>query len=323
MTSERSYDGGAPLSPALAHYKALKEERPECLLFYQMGDFYELFFEDAETAAGALDIALTARGKQGGGGEAPMCGVPMRAADTYIARLIRKGFKVALCDQMEDPAEAKKRGAKTVRREVVRVITPGTLTEDALLDGRANNHLCAVGATGGALAVAWADLSTGAFAVQPSAPDRLASDLARIDPVEIVLPERLAQDPALFELWGDRRDRLTILPDSRFDSRAAERRLKDVYGVADLAGFGAFDRAEISAAGALWDYAASTQPAGAPLGEARRAARPGRPPGRAGTDREAPHRLGRRRRAGARRAGRAVGAPDGGGGGAGRSRRIG
>ena len=141
-------DAAAFATPAMAQYLASKRAHPDCLLFYRMGDFYELFFEDAVKAARALDIALTKRG-QHGGQDIPMCGVPAHAMDGYLARLIRSGFKVAVCEQMEDPAEAKKRGAKAVvRREVIRVVTPGTITEDALLDARSHNYLAALAEAG-------------------------------------------------------------------------------------------------------------------------------------------------------------------------------
>src|SRR5690606_25083325 len=136
---------------------------PGCLLFYRMGDFYELFFEDAVAAAAALDITLTKRG-QHQGEEVPMCGVPVHAAEAYLSRLIRQGLKVAICEQLEEPAEARKRGSKSVvRRDVVRLVTPGTLTEDELLDARRHNYLAALGEAGGALGLAWLDISTGDF----------------------------------------------------------------------------------------------------------------------------------------------------------------
>src|SRR5262249_17518171 len=155
---------------------------PDCLLFYRMGDFYELFFADAAKAAAALDITLTRRGKHEGE-DIAMCGVPIHAAETYLARLIRQGFRVAVCEQMEDPAEAKKRSAKApVRRAVVRIITPGTLTEDTLLDARRHNYLVALGEGGGALGLAWLDLSTGEIETQELGEKALAAALARLGP---------------------------------------------------------------------------------------------------------------------------------------------
>src|ERR1700675_837135 len=150
-------------TPMMAQYLEIKAAHEDYLLFYRMGDFYELFFEDAAKAAAALDIALTKRGKHLGE-DIPMCGVPVHAAEAYLEKLIRKGFRVAICEQMEDPAAAKKRGAKSVvRREVVRLVTPGTLTEDSLLEARAANVLAALGRAGGAFALAAADISAGTF----------------------------------------------------------------------------------------------------------------------------------------------------------------
>src|SRR5882724_11422793 len=176
-------------SPLMAQYLAVKHAHPEHLLFYRMGDFYELFFEDAVKAAAALAIALTKRGRHDGG-DIPMCGVPVHAAEGYLAKLIRHGFKVAVCEQMEDPAEARKRGSKSVvRRQVVRLVTPGTLTEDSLLDERAHNYLAALARVkaDGELALALADISSGELIVASTAPERLAADLARFAPSEIVV----------------------------------------------------------------------------------------------------------------------------------------
>ncbi|MGD9616189.1 MAG: DNA mismatch repair protein MutS [Alphaproteobacteria bacterium] len=253
----------------MAQYHEIKSAHPGCLLFFRMGDFYELFFDDAVAAAAALDIALTRRGKQDGA-DIPMCGVPVHAADSYLARLIRAGFKVAICEQMEDPAEARRRGGKgPVKRAVVRVVTAGTLTEDGLLDARRHNYLAGIAEAAGELGLAWLDLSTGAFSLAPSAEATLAADLARIMPGEILVPERLLARPALFEVFGDWKAALTQLANPRFDSEAARRRLEDFYGVKALDGFGQFSRAEIAAAGALVDYVALTQrPAEHRLGEA-------------------------------------------------------
>ncbi|HIP79785.1 MAG TPA: DNA mismatch repair protein MutS, partial [Kiloniellaceae bacterium] len=243
----------------MAQYLEIKAEHPGVLLFYRMGDFYELFFEDAEQASAALDIALTKRG-QHKGADIPMCGVPVHSADGYLARLIRKGFKVAVCEQTEDPAEAKKRGSKSVvRRAVVRIVTPGTLTEDALLDARTHNYLAALASAGGALALAWLDISTGDFQTQALGAGDLAAALARLDPGEIILPESLLAQPAAAEALADLRERLSPLPAPRFDSGNARRRLEEVFQVKALEAFGAFGRAELAAAGALIDYLALTQ----------------------------------------------------------------
>ncbi|MDE1932101.1 MAG: DNA mismatch repair protein MutS, partial [Alphaproteobacteria bacterium] len=249
----------ADATPLMAQYLDIKRAHPDCLLFYRMGDFYELFFDDAVQAARALDITLTKRGKHDGD-DIPMCGVPVHAAEAYLARLIRQGFRVAVCEQMEDPAEAKKRGGKAVvKRAVIRIVTPGTLTEDNLLDARRNNFLAALAEAQGELALAWLDLSTGDFALQTVAERDLGAALARLAPGEILLPERLVQRPALFELLGDWKSALTPLPNPRFDSDNGRKRLEALYGVAALDAFGSFTRAAVAAAGALVDYVALTQ----------------------------------------------------------------
>ncbi len=281
------------VTPMMAQYWQIKRAHPDCLLFYRMGDFYELFFEDALQASKALDITLTKRGRHEGQ-DIPMCGVPVHAADGYLLRLIRHGFKVAICEQMEDPAVARKRGAKAlVKREVVRLVTRGTITEDELLDARAHNYLAALAEAGGALGLAWLDMSTGDFLVQPLGPDAgapggaaggaagegaaagraeggaagaangpaggLAAALARLAPGELVLPERLLQRPELFEVLDEWKAALSPLPGARFDSENARARLEAFYGVKALDAFGAFTRPELAAAGALLDYVELTQ----------------------------------------------------------------
>jgi DNA mismatch repair protein MutS len=253
----------ATASPVMVQYHEIKRANPGCLLFFRMGDFFELFFEDAVAAAQALDIALTKRGKHEGA-DIPMCGVPVHTAEAYLARLIRAGFKVAICDQIEDPAEARRRGARMLRRAVVRVVTAGTLTEDGLLDARRHNYLAGLAEAGGELGLAWLDLSTGAFALAPTSEAALAGDLARLVPGEILLPERLLARPSLFELLAEWKPALTALPNPRFESEAARRRLQEFYGVGALDGFGNFGRAELAAAGALVDYVGLTQQARAP-----------------------------------------------------------
>lgn len=246
-------------TPMMAQYLAIKAEHADCLLFYRMGDFYELFFDDAVKAAEALDIALTKRGKHLGE-DIAMCGVPVHSHEAYLQKLIRKGFKVALCEQMEDPAEARKRGGKTlVRREAVRIITPGTLTEDSLLDSRRANYLAAVAEVGGGLGLAWVDVSTGDFRVQAVGEKMLGAALARLAPGELLVPDRLIQAEGLYETFGEWRDILSPLPGTRFDSQNARKRLEALHGVKDLDGLGAFSRAEVAAAGALVDYVELTQ----------------------------------------------------------------
>ena len=246
-------------TPMMAQYLALKAAHADYLLFYRMGDFYELFFADAAKAAEALDIALTKRGKHQGE-DIPMCGVPVHAAESYLEKLIRKGHRVAVCEQVEDPAEAKKRGAKSVvRREVVRLVTPGTLTEDALLEARASNILAALGRSGGAFALAAADMSTGSFEVSALGEDDIAAELARLCPKELLLPDALVSNETFKPVFAALKIALSPLPASRFDSDAGSRALMAHYGLLSLDGLGAFSRAELSAAGALIAYIDLTQ----------------------------------------------------------------
>ncbi|MDZ4096536.1 MAG: DNA mismatch repair protein MutS, partial [Paracoccaceae bacterium] len=247
------------VTPMMAQYLEIKAQHQGAILFYRMGDFYEMFFDDALAAAEALDIALTKRGKHLGQ-DIAMCGVPVFAAEGYLLTLIRKGFRVAIAEQMEDPAEAKKRGYKSVvRRAVVRLVTPGTLTEDALLEARRHNFLCAYAAVRDDGALAWCDISTGEFRVMPCGPARLGPELARLAPKEVLVAE--GDDPGLSEPDFA----LTQLARSSFDSTGAERRLCDLFAVGSLEGFGAFGRAELSAMGALVDYLDLTQRGNLPL----------------------------------------------------------
>ena len=259
MSARAESKTDAQPSPLMAQYLAIKQQNPGVLLFYRMGDFYELFFEDAVEAAGALDIALTKRG-QHEGQDIPMAGVPVHSAEGYLARLVRQGFKVAICEQLEDPAEAKKRGSKSVvKRDVVRLITPGTLTEDTLLEARANNWLAALAEAEGGLALAWCDVSTGECQAEPLAAGDLAAALARLAPGELLLPERFLDRAGLADGLAGLKERLTPLPAARFDSLNGEARLRAIFGVATLEGFGDFGRAELAALGALLDYVELTQ----------------------------------------------------------------
>ena len=248
-------------TPVMAQFLVLKQANPGSLLFFRMGDFYELFFEDAEVAAAALGITLTKRGKHLGQ-DIPMCGVPVHTADAYLQKLIRLGHRVAVCEQLEDPAEARKRGSKAVvQRDVVRLVTPGTLTEENLLDSRSHNFLVSLArhkATGD-LALAWADISSGELAVMPTELARLPADLTRLDPREVVVPEGLLADDELKPVLERPGMPVTPLPQARFESLAAERRLKAQFDVAALEGFGSFSRAEISALGGLLEYIVITQ----------------------------------------------------------------
>mgnify|MGYP006273107145 FL=1 len=255
--------GAGTVTPMMAQYLEIKEAHPGALLFYRMGDFYEMFFDDAVAAAEALDIALTRRGVHAGE-DIPMCGVPVHSAESYLLTLIRKGFRVAVCEQMEDPSEAKKRGHKAVvRREVVRLVTPGTLTEDALLEARANNFLAAYAELAGEGALAWADISTGELRVAPCPRVRLGPDLARLAPRELLLPEAL--ETALADVAAEAGAALTPLDRGLFDSAGAARRLTGLFGVASLDAFGTFGRSEVSSMGALAGYLELTQKGRMPL----------------------------------------------------------
>ncbi len=251
------------VTPMMAQYLEIKAQNPGALLFYRMGDFYEMFFDDAVAASAALDIALTKRGFHQGDPIA-MCGVPVHSSEGYLLTLIRKGFRVAIAEQLEDPAEAKKRGYKSVvKRDVVRLVTPGTLTEDSLLEARRHNFLAAYAEVREAGALAWADISTGEFRVMPSSPVRLGPDLARIAPRELLVSEARERDlvPNLAETGVS----LTPLSRGSFDSTNADKRLCEMFGVASLDAFGSFDRAEVSAMGALVDYLHLTQRGKMPL----------------------------------------------------------
>jgi len=242
-------------SPMMAQYLAIRAANPGALLFYRMGDFYEMFFDDAVAAAAALDIALTKRGTHAGE-PIPMCGVPVHAAESYLLTLIRKGFRVAVAEQLEDPAEARKRGSKAVvARDVVRLVTPGTLTEESLLEARRHNFLAAFAEVRGEGALAWVDISTGALRVMPCPAARLAPELARHAPREILALEGTGLDDLAREAGAA----LTELAPGSFDSAAGARRLCDLYGVETLDGFGVFARPELAAMGAIADYLALTQ----------------------------------------------------------------
>ncbi|WP_338551203.1 DNA mismatch repair protein MutS [Roseovarius phycicola] len=247
----------------MAQYLDLKAQYQSALLFYRMGDFYELFFDDAVAASEALDIALTKRGKHLGE-DIPMCGVPVHAAEGYLLSLIRKGFRVAVCEQMENPAEAKKRGSKAVvKRDVVRLVTPGTLTEESLLEARQHNYLAAFSNVRDECALAWTDISTGALSVMPMENMRLGPELARLSPSELILADQC--DPDLAELVSDFGISITPLARSAFDSANAQNRLCDLFEVSTLDAFGQFGRAELSAIGALVEYVELTQKGNLPL----------------------------------------------------------
>src|SRR6201991_3225690 len=218
----------APPTPVMAQYIEIKAANPDCLLFYRMGDFYEMFFEDAETASRALGIVLTKRGKHLGR-DIPMCGVPIHRSDEYLHKLIAQGHRVAVCEQTEDPAEARKRGGKSVvRRDVIRLVTPGTLTEDTLLDARRNNYLAAIarartsgGDDANRFALAWIGISTGEFRIAERDRAGLSAEIARIEPGEIIVSDALYNDE---ELGPSLRSLPTVTPLTRdvFDGATAE-----------------------------------------------------------------------------------------------------
>ncbi len=233
----------------MAQYFEIKAANPDCLLFYRMGDFYELFFADAEVASRALGIVLTKRGKHEGG-DIPMCGVPIERADEYLQRLIAGGHRVAVCEQLEDPALAKKRGPKAVvRRDVVRLVTPGTITEERLLEpGRANLlvaiHRLRAGEDRTLFGIAAIDISTGAFWLSESDATSLSAEIARLEPSEIIAAQATLDDPEAARAFAETRASLTPIGREASGAEAAEQRLREFYGVDTLEGFGAFSRAE-------------------------------------------------------------------------------
>src|SRR5215213_79423 len=258
-------NGGDAVTPMMKQYQVIKAANPDCLLFYRMGDFYELFFQDAEVASRALGIVLTKRGKHNGA-DIPMCGVPVVRADEYLHKLIAAGFRVAVCEQTEDPAEAKKRGGKSVvARGVTRLITAGTLTEDTLLDARRNNYLVAIvrartsAADAAALfALAYLDISTAEFRVMECDRLGLAAEIARIEPGEIIVSDALYSDTELAPYLRTL-PALTPLTRDVFDGATAERRLASYFAVATTESFGTFSRLELTAAAACITYVERTQ----------------------------------------------------------------
>ncbi|RRH93014.1 DNA mismatch repair protein MutS [Mesorhizobium tamadayense] len=259
------------VTPMMEQYIEIKAANPDSLLFYRMGDFYELFFDDAEKASRALGIVLTRRGKHQGH-DIPMCGVPVHAADDYLQKLIAQGFRVAVCEQIEDPAEAKKRGSKSVvRRDVVRLVTPGTITEDKLLAPSESSFLMALGrvkggnaASQGSFALAWIDISTGAFRVAETTAERLLADIFRVDPRELIVAEPVFHDPELRQVFDVLGRVASPQPPSLFDSASATGRIARFFEVATPDSFGTFSRAELSAISGAIAYVEKTQKAERP-----------------------------------------------------------
>jgi DNA mismatch repair protein MutS len=272
---------GAAATPMMTQYLEIKSANADCLLFYRMGDFYELFFEDASIASRALGIALTKRGKHLGE-DIPMCGVPVHAADEYLQRLIAQGHRVAVCEQIEDPAEAEKRGPKAVvRRDVVRLVTPGTLTEESLLDARSHNFLTAIfrapqGESGDtSFALASLDISTGELLAATVAAGDLAGEFARLAPREVLIGDDQAGDPSLRAIIHEAGAALTPIPRAHFDSSRGERALKAKLGVAALDAYGEFLKAELAALAGLFTYVEITQVGRLPLMRPPRKETPG------------------------------------------------
>ncbi len=256
-------DPPSRVTPMMEQYLEIKAGHPGLLLFYRMGDFYELFFEDAEIASKTLGIVLTKRGKHQGQ-DIPMCGVPVERSEDYLHRLISAGHRVAVCEQTENPAEARARGNKSVvRRGVVRLVTPGTLTEETLLDARANNYLLAIArarasAGGDRIGLAWIDISTSEFMVTECATGELAATLSRINPNEVIVTDALYGDAELGPLLREL-PAVTPLTRDYFDSATAERRLCDYFAVATMDGLSAMSRLEATAASAAVTYIDRTQ----------------------------------------------------------------
>jgi DNA mismatch repair protein MutS len=254
------------VTPSMAQYLEIKAANADCVLWYRMGDFYELFFQDAVVVAEALSITLTKRGRHLGQ-DIPMCGVPVVRADEYLQRLIKKGFRVAVCEQLEEPAEARKRGAKAVvRRDVVRLVTPGTLTEDSLLDARSRNYLTALFQPEASaaeptplVAIASIDISTGEFEYGEVAASDVAGELVRLAPGEVLAGDAMLADAGLAAWITQAGAAATPVASASFDALAGERMLKAQLGVSDLGGFGAFSRSELAAIGALLKYVELTQ----------------------------------------------------------------
>ena len=243
-------------TPVLRQYRALKEQYKECLLFYRLGDFYELFFEDAIKASKALNIVLTRRGA-----DTPMCGVPYHSSDSHLGKLVKLGYKVAICEQVETAEEARKRGGvrALVKREVVRIVTPGTLLEDGLLEARENNYLVCIANVGNAYGVAWMELSTGIFNVRTCSVEDIDSEIQRLCPSELLISDSLKEQKSIELILKRHKCSVTSHNESFFDSQRAEKVLCDVYGMNTVHGLGGLEEVEIAACGSLVEYVKMTQ----------------------------------------------------------------
>ena len=252
------------MTPMMAQYLEIKSQYPDALLFYRMGDFYELFFDDAIKAAKVLDIALTKRGKHNDT-DIPMCGVPHHSSENYLLTLIKSGHKVAVCEQLESPAEAKKRGYKSVvKRDVVRLVTPGTLTEDSLLKARSHNFLAAYSIVRGEHSLAWVDISTGLMSVLSlNKVEDFVAELFRLTPSEVLIIDNTDYD--IIDAIEESGATATLRGKSAFDSTSGEERLKSLFAVASLEAFGSFGRAQVSALGSIAEYLDATQKGKLPI----------------------------------------------------------
>jgi DNA mismatch repair protein MutS len=258
MNSQEVIDRAAS-TPMMQQYLENKEKHKDCLLFFRMGDFYELFYDDAIKAAPILEVTLTRRGKTEGQ-DIPMCGVPHHSADLYIQKLVKNGYKVAICDQLESPEEAKKRGHKSiVERGVTRVITQGTLTEDNLLEGKVPNYLAAIVVRKNDVALAYAEISTMDFYILPSSLENLATDLARVNPSELLLADDLVINKEISHSLIDFKSKMVTFPEHFFNEQKCTRRMKNNFALHSIESFGEFSSAQISASGALIDYLCITQ----------------------------------------------------------------
>ncbi len=247
------------LTPMMQQYLSIKAEHQDCLLFYRLGDFYELFFEDATIAAPILDVVLTKRGKSEDD-HIPMCGVPYHSSNPYIAKLLKAGFKIAVCEQLESPAEAKKRGPKSVvRREVVRIITPGTILEDHLLESNQDQNLVGIHLLDDDLSISSVDITTGKLILQKSSRQSIANDLIRLKPREILLADKTFNDPIIRKALDHYKSILSLRADSLFSSARAAEKIKQFYGILSLDSLGHLDAGEIIALGSLLEYISYTQ----------------------------------------------------------------
>lgn len=253
-------------TPAMKQYILIKKKYPDSLLFYRMGDFYELFFEDAVTASDALGLTLTSRSKTEGK-DIPMCGVPFHAYDLYLARLIKMGFKVAICEQTEDPKKAKQERGSTaiVNRDVTRVVTPGTITEENLLDAKRSNYIACVYIRARTISISWIDISTGAFYIEQQPIDKvpaqivLSTSLARLAPVEILIEDRLLGLSDFYSILSEYKDKLSPRPRALFNLDSATNTLHTAYKIETMESFGDFSKDELIAAGVLLEYIQNTQ----------------------------------------------------------------